>query len=44
MVVGELIPGFAAWLRSLIPGSFVVLIGGDIDLVVTQQIPQGRKL
>lgn len=28
MAVGELIPGYAAWLRSLIPGSFMVVIVG----------------
>lgn len=41
MAVGELIPGFAAWLRSCIPGGFVVLISEDRDWGVTQQISQG---
>lgn len=31
VAVGELIPGFAAWLRSCIPGGFVVLISENRD-------------
>lgn len=38
MAVGELIPGFAACLRSCVSGSSVVPVGGDIDRAVAGQM------